>query len=117
MGRKYKKYAKNYNPFKKEADVDLAIKIVKSFKRIFKAISHLERLGIGPKDVPTDVCIIVQQMVQDMEYTTKNIMDLMKNKNLPDRDRSIRATYELIEKFEVIIEETERFVFSIYGRP
>ena len=116
MGRKYKKYAKRYNPFTKGEEVFLAIGMLKVFKRVVFAISHLQRLGIEPKDVPTDLSVIIHQMVQDMESATRNIMKLMKKTVLPDRNNLILAIGDLIEKFEVIVDNIEQFVFSRYGR-
>jgi len=115
--RKYKKYALDYNPFNKTAAVDLAIGMLRVFKRVVFAVSHLQRRGIGPQDIPHDISIVVQQMSQDIDYATKNILNLMKNKNLPDHDKSIVAIRDLTDKFEVIVNEAEMFVFSRYGRP
>ena len=116
MKRKYKRYINSFNPFNKKIEVDVAISLLKVFKRLVLSVHHLKRLGIGPKDIPIDISIVIQQMVQDMEYAARNLMKLMDKEFFHYKDRTVSALQELIEKFEIIVDETEQFVFSRYER-
>ena len=116
VGKKYKKYAKCYNPFNKSREVETAIAMVKVFRRMVLTVSHLQRMDVGPQDLPSDISIVLQQMAQDIDYAAKNVMNLIQKQNMPDKDKTTGAIRDLTEKFGLIMDETEQFVFSRYGR-
>jgi len=116
FSRKYDRYVKKYNPFVKKEEMDVAFGMFALFRRLYRALVHLQKLNVAPCDIAYDTSIIVNQMSEDMVEAMHDIHELLEGKIQEDVKKFKSGLIDLTEKFSLIVEGLEQFVLFNFGK-
>ncbi len=116
MGKKYSKYIKQYNPFKKKEELALAFAMFSLFRRVYASIAILEKSTIMPFDIQYDISIIIIQMVMEMDNSLFNLKQILDGRPFPNTKEFLVVTKDLIERFSFITTGFEEFVLSHFKK-
>jgi len=116
MMQKYKKYLNRYEPFKNKDIMSTSFRMFDLFRRIYASLSYLQELNVTPSDMDPNISIVINQMTMDMEISIRNMGELLNNKKKDKKDFLISSVENLADRFDIIVENTEDFILSKYGR-
>ena len=114
--QKYKKYLNKYEPFKNKDITSTSFRMFALFRRLYTSLAYLQELNVSPSDIDPNISIVINQMAMDMEISIRNMGELLDNKKKDRKDYLKNSVENLADRFDIIVENTEDFVLSKYGR-